>query len=185
MKYVLMALAILLGSGVAAEARQRHRGHHHGYAHHYGRYLVVRHWRHLARRHSRHLKHFAHKKNRVTGSGVRVDLPWVCRHRAAPMGGPCGCWTGHSLLGTTAHVWHGINLWLAADWLRFPRSSPGPGTAAVWRNHSHVAPVARDNHDGTVSVSDYWGVHRVRLAEIIIVNPTPRRPPARQGASPL
>lgn len=86
------------------------------------------------------------------------------------MGGPCGCWAAYTLLGKLDHVWRGINLWLADDWLKFPRTAPAPGTAAVWP-HRHVAPVVAVNHDGTVTVKDSWAVHKVRMAGLIFVSP--------------
>ena len=88
--------------------------------------------------------------------------PGPCRV-AASMGGPCGCWAAHVLLDRLDHVWHGINLWLANDWLRFPHVAAAPGTAAVWPGR-HVAPVIAVNGDRTVTVRDSWATHKVRMA---------------------
>ena len=58
---------------------------------------------------------------------------------AHPSGCPriafCGCGTALELLGTPVRA-----LWLAANWYRFPRASPAPGTAAIFGRH-HVAAV--------------------------------------------
>jgi hypothetical protein len=130
------------------EAYTRHHLHH--FHHRYSRYLSYRHWRYTHR-------------------GVAP-----CHGRAASMGGPCGCEAAWRIMRVADHVWHGYNLWLAWDWSRFPRAEPGPGTAAVWKNRSHVAAVAHDNHDGTVTVDDYWAVHRVSLSQVLIVDPRPK-----------
>ena len=90
------------------------------------------------------------------------------------MGGPCGCWASYVLLGRLDHVWRGINMWLANDWLRFPHVAAAPGTAAVWP-HRHVAPVVAVNHDGTVTVHDSWATHRVRMAGLVFVQPPTQR----------
>jgi len=61
-------------------------------------------------------------------------------------------------------------LWLANNWLRFPRTSPAAGTATVWPGR-HVAPVIANNGDGTITVADSWATHRVRIAHLIFVDP--------------
>lgn len=156
-----------------AEAKQHYR---HGYHHHYGRYLALRHHRHMHRHWAHRLKHFSRAKTHVVYR-TRESLPGPC-HTAAAMGGPCGCWTEWNTRGFLDHVREGINWWLAGDWLRLPRAIPINGTAAVWNNRSHVAPVKFANRDGTVTVRDYWGTHRVRLALVTIVDP---HPPIRAG----
>lgn len=105
----------------------------------------------------------------VASSG---GLSGPCRE-AARLGGPCGCHTAETLLGTSAHVYHGINVWLANGWLAFQRVAPAPGTAAVWPGR-HVAPVVAVNGDGTVTVEDYFGTRTVRMAGLIFVDPRSR-----------
>jgi len=101
---------------------------------------------------------------RTADSGLSAP----CR-QAAREGGPCGCWAAEHLLGTSEHVWHGVNVWMASDWLRFRHVNPGPGTAAVM--HHHVVPVLADN-GATVTVNDSWGVHEVsKRAVIAFVQP--------------
>ncbi len=179
MKY-LVALAIcagpLLASG-SADARQHYR-HRHVTTHHFGHYLVGRH----LRRHYRHYaaRHYAYRRHRRVFSS-RGTLPAPCRV-AASMGGPCGCWAAYTLLGRLDHVWHGVNLWLADDWLRFPRAAPAPGTAVVWP-HRHVAPVVQVHNDRTgkavaVTTRESWGLRRVSLAGLVVVQP-PGKSPSR------
>jgi hypothetical protein len=52
-------------------------------------------------------------------------------------------------------------------------SIPVLGTAAAYKNKSHVAPVLHGNADGTVTVRDYWGIHKVSRAAVKIVDPHP------------
>lgn len=181
MKYLVAGLLIAIMSIPSkAEARA------YGYTHQYARHLVARHWRHLNRRYSHHIKRRNYPKTHFAATTTRETLPGPCR-TAASMGGPCGCWTAWNLLGKLDHVWKGVNLWLAWDWAEhFRRVDPAPGTAAVWKNHSHVAPVTAVNRDGTVTVRDYWATHRVSVAQVIFVDPSPRRRGYRvAGAWPL
>ena len=88
-------------------------------------------------------------------------------------GGPCGCHSAEVLLGTSEHVWHGINVWLADGWLAFRHvSRPEPGDAAIWV-HRHVAPIVAVDGD-TVTVADYFGTHTVRMAGLVFVDPRSR-----------
>jgi len=69
-------------------------------------------------------------------------------------------------------------LWLAANWFRFPRSAPGPGTAAV-RQH-HVMVIREYLGGGRALVYDansghhLTRVHVVSLAGYTIVKPRER-----------
>ena len=172
MKY-LVALALcaapLLASN-SAEARHRHVT-----THHFARYLS---WRHAHYRH--HVRLTRRHRDAVYRFG-RSNLPGPCRV-AASMGGPCGCWTAYVLLGRLDHVWRGTNLWLANDWLRFPRTAAAPGTAVVWP-HRHVAPVVQVHNDKTgkavaVTTRESWGMRRVSLAGLVVVQP-PGKSPSR------
>ena len=81
----------------------------------------------------------------------------------------CGC-------GAAADLGlHDRSLWLAANWFRFPRSTPAPNTAAVRRHHVFVL---KQHIAGSVwLVADYnSGHHRSALHErsisgYTIVNP--------------
>jgi hypothetical protein len=148
--------AITLSS--QADASYRHLRRHH-YQHQFGHYLTARHL------------HYAHHY-RHTHSAARGDLP-CCFWEAKRKGGPCGCWAAKMLLGIEAHVWRGVNLWLAADWPKFPHVAPAPGTAAVFYSHGHayhVAPVIAV-HGGTVTLHDSWKIHNVSVAGLVFVQP--------------
>jgi hypothetical protein len=166
------AVSLIAAATSAAEARH-HRASWRITAHHhysYGHYLAARHWRYAHRTHLRR-----HYSAHVTG------LPGPCRV-AASMGGPCGCWADHVLgvSGGLAHVWRGINLWLADDWRRFPHVSPEQANAAVWPGR-HVAPIVPGTyHDGTVVVRDSWMTHRIRVAGLVLVR-APTRGDIRGG----
>lgn len=184
MRYFLAALAIAGAIALGATPASARGYHRHHLTHKYAQYLSARHfhrfhrhWRHYARRHYRGASHSA--------------LPDPCRV-AASMGGPCGCWAAYVLLDRLDHVWHGINLWLANDWLRFPHVAPEVATAFVWPNR-HVAPaVPGTYHNGTVVVRDSWRVHRIRVAGLVPVDPlrvfaprSPRRLIAWPSSVPL
>jgi hypothetical protein len=170
MKRAFFSVLVVLTFSIPAQARSfyHHYGHkYHHLSHRYSHYLTQRHFRH---------HHYAHRRHhrQITR---RLSLPGPC-YTAAAMGGPCGCWTGKNTLGIFDHVWRGYNLWLAGDWLRFPQAIPVYGTAAAWKNRSHVAPVMHANGDVTVTVRDYWGVHKVRRDLVVIVDP---HPPIKAG----
>lgn len=179
-KLVLGAIASILLLGCApAEAAYRHHYKRHVTTHRFAHYLTHRHYRVHHRYAGRHYARANHD------SGAKPS----CFYTAASMGGPCGCWAGATILGVTAHVWHGINLWLANDWLRFPHVSPDQATAAVWP-HRHVAPVVPGTYrNGTIMVRDSWATHRVRTAGLVFVQ-TPgarsfRRELIKYSATPL
>lgn len=97
----------------------------------------------------------------------RPVLSTACRSAAA-QGGPCGCFTSEYF--GLPRAYHGLNLWLANDWLHFPHVAPAAGTAAVWPGR-HVAPVVGVNEDGTVTISDNIGTRRVRASGLVFVSP--------------
>jgi hypothetical protein len=103
---------------------------------------------------------------RYRGGGA---LPGPC-YLARRQGGSCGCVAMGHIFGRYDHVLNGMNLWLARTWLGFPRSSPKPGTAAVWGTH-HVEAVVADNGDGTITTSGPYGNRRVKIASVAIVDP--------------
>jgi hypothetical protein len=168
---IASALALMFLSGHAAHAKQ------HPYRYFvpsYQRHAI--HWHRYAHKHHRWSHHL---RPRHLYRSVHLHLPGPCRV-AASMGGPCGCWAAHVLLDRLDHVWRGVNLWLADDWLKFPRTAPAPGTAVVWP-HRHVAPVIAVHNDRTgkpvaVTVRVSWAVHRVSLAGLVVVQPPVRRP---------
>jgi hypothetical protein len=149
-----MTRMILSGAAIAAivwaspaEARHHYYSVHNNHSHR----AHVRYRHHVVARHG----------------GGKPSCFWT----AASMGGPCGCWAAYVLLGKVEHVWHGINLWLADDWLKFPHVSMAEATAVVWP-HRHVAPTVPGTYqNGTIVVRDSWATHRVRTAGLIGVRP--------------
>lgn len=93
---------------------------------------------------------------------------------AHPSGCParlfCGC-------GAAVHVFgHSVrDLWLAANWFKFPRTAPAPGMAAVRRHHVMV--LEADLGGGIWTVYDansghhMTRVHARSLAGYVVVNP--------------
>jgi hypothetical protein len=126
-----------------------------------------------AEAHGRHFtqhRHYHHTSRARHHYAYRVTLPGPC-YVAARMGGPCGCTAESKIFGTTEHVLNGMNLWLAREWHRFPRSlSPQPGDAAIWGNY-HVEAIIANNGDGTVTTDGPYGQRRVRISSVSIVNP--------------
>jgi hypothetical protein len=74
-------------------------------------------------------RHHRHARGGLYDSGSVVEHPAGCPHRAF-----CGC-------GAALHVFghHVRELWLAANWLRFPRAMGwAPGVAGVRRHHVFI-----------------------------------------------
>lgn len=131
--------------------------------HKFSRHLIWRHHQHHHRHLAMHHRHPRHVSGRPG-----------CFYAAASMGGPCGCWAAAMLLHIEAHVWHGINLWLADDWRKFEHVPPAQANAAIWP-HRHVAPIVPGTYDGkSIVVHDSWRTHRVRTAGLIFVQTSPR-----------
>jgi len=107
--------------------------------------------------------------------GTVVPAPAGCPGRLS-----CGCIaSAHLGLGAVQRGGRA----LAANWLAYPRASPGPGTAAVFLSRSghayHVAAVDAGPHeDGTVTLFDgnsgggLTRVHRVSTSCCVFVRPS-------------
>lgn len=86
------------------------------------------------------------------GAGRVVSHPAGCPRRAF-----CGCGASVRVFGRPVR-----SLWLAANWFRFPRTSPAPGTVAVRRHHVFV--LERHIRGSTWMVYDAnSGRHRTRV----------------------
>jgi len=94
-----------------------------------------------------------------------VEHPAGCPWRAF-----CGCGAAVRIFGRPVR-----DLWLAANWFRFPRATPAPGMAAVRRHHVFVLEQwlggttwlvfdANSGHHGT-------RVHARSISGYAIVNP--------------
>jgi hypothetical protein len=124
----------------------------------------------------------------IRASNVATGLAHGLEHMLAsmrphPAGCPatqfCGCGTSVRVFG------HPIrDLYLAANWFRFPRAMAAPGMVAVRRHH--VFYIEGVNGDGTVTAYDpnsgqhLTRIHRVRLAGYTVVDPHGSRWASRQ-----
>lgn len=102
------------------------------------------------------------------GAGRIVSHPSGCPSRAF-----CGCGASVERFGRSIR-----SLWLARNWLRFPRSEPAPGRAAVRRDGHHVV-ILREHVRGQVWIvyDANSGRHRTRvhprsIAGFVIVDPS-------------
>ena len=108
-----------------------------------------------------------HHHSRVVASYSEqiVGHPAGCPHSQF-----CGCAASVRLFGHPVR-----ELYLAANWLRFPAASPAPGMAAA--RHGHVFIIEQVNGDGTVEAYDpnsgghQTRIHTVSLAGYRVVNP--------------
>lgn len=113
-----------------------------------------------ARHHQRH-----YRLSTATYSGQVVSHPEGCPHSAF-----CGCGTSVKVFGHPVR-----DLYLASNWLRFPRAEPAAGMVAV-RNH-HVFYIEQVLGEGMVMAWDpNSGGHQTRLhqrslAGFRVVNP--------------
>ena len=131
MKYLLCLLAFfaLISSAEAGHRHHKHRAHHvqrHHAVHHTRHYVwhVVRHYR----KHVRSFAKSASPARFVSAPATIVPNPAGCPSRAF-----CGCGAAVRVFGKPVR-----ELWLAANWFKFPRTSPAPGTVAVRLHHVFV-----------------------------------------------
>lgn len=167
------------------------RGHDQRYAHQYNRSIKRYHRaRHVAAyiKHERKAKRRGRARNddrprpryytpkrldsRVAGV-TPMPHPEGCPRRAF-----CGCGVSLYVFGERVR-----SLYLAANWLKYPRAEPGPGKVAARRGH--VMAILRSYGDGTALVYDpNSGRHQTRirrrsLAGFVVVNPHARSRSAR------
>lgn len=113
----------------------------------------------------RSIKVTMHRERHAEVAPEVVAHPAGCPARAF-----CGCGAAIRVFG------HSIReLWLAANWFKFPRAAPAPGMAAVRRHHVFVLEV---NLGGGVwqvfdanSGHHLTRVHARSIAGFVIVNP--------------
>jgi hypothetical protein len=122
-----------------------------------------------ARYHVRHAKRHKGKRHKKRYTPVRDYGSVVVRRaysdRVAVLPHPPGCpQTAFCGCGTALHIFGKPlrDLWLAANWLRFPLAKPGPGMVAV-RQH-HVFAILRVISPGVVLAYDpNSGGHQTRI----------------------
>jgi hypothetical protein len=104
-------------------------------------------------------------RERHADSGEIVAHPAGC-----PRSAFCGCGAAVHLFGHSVR-----ELWLAANWFRFPRAAPAPGMAAVRRHHVMV--LEADLGGGVWRVFDANSGHHLTrvlarsIAGYVIVDP--------------
>lgn len=146
MRTILLILAIMIGFGTHAEARH---AHHHRYHHHY---------------------HHAHRYNRIPAVHSLANTTMLPHPAGCPHVAFCGCGAALDVFG------HDVReLWLAANWYKFPRAEPAPGMVAVVQHH--VSVLAEHIQGSVWMVKDYNGgqhqsyLHPRNIASMTIVNP--------------
>jgi len=119
----------------------------------------------------------APKKILIRTEGLTYDR--VVPHPAGcPRIAFCGCGASVRIFGHPVR-----DLYLAANWGRFPRANPAPGMAA-YRNH-HVFVIEQVNGDGTVVAYDANSgghatrIHTISLHGYRVVDPNGNRMAAR------
>lgn len=101
----------------------------------------------------------------ASDEGHYLPHPAGCPHTAF-----CGCGSSVRIFGHPVR-----SLYLAANWLKYPRTMPAPGMVAA--RHGHVFVIEQVNGDGTVIASDYNSGghmsrrHAVSLRGYTVVNP--------------
>lgn len=162
MRYLLAALLLCLFS---VQAQARHVHHHAG--HHFKHYRVHHDglWRHRSIAHRHH-----YRRIRVASLGGGGGTQMVAHPAGCPSRAFCGCGAAVRLFGSPIR-----SLWLAANWLRFPRAEPGPNMAAVRMHHVMIIIAYHGNGRATVydanSGHHQTRIHDRSLAGYRIVNP--------------
>lgn len=154
---VLLVAAAILAAAVIATPAAAHPRHHHHYRHHH----------HVVRHHARH-RH-DDEDDRVglnlgplfgfhagaDGFGVHLGPLALTSHGIVLGGRPSGC--PFEFCGCSASLFifgrHIPELDAARNWLRFPRTEPAPGMAAVAPSRHHVLVLERHVR------GPYWVVH--------------------------
>jgi hypothetical protein len=109
---------------------------------------------------------------------VAVSAMLVSAAGAQDVAHPAGCpWRAFCGCGVSVKIFgHPVrDLFLAANWYRFPRAAPGPGMVAVRRHHV-MAILSYNGSSATVYDPNSGGhgtrVHERSLAGYTVVNPT-------------
>jgi hypothetical protein len=163
-----LALAIAVFAFLVSPAQAKHRHHHKHHRHHVHRPVRV------AAAPECVIFCSSAVPTQAIASGLRRIAAIPSTVVAHPAGCPtrqfCGCGASVRLFGRSVR-----DLWLAANWYRFPRAAPAPGMAAV-RPH-HVFVLEADLGGGKWQVFDansgrhLTRVHARSIAGFTIVNP--------------
>lgn len=104
-------------------------------------------------------------------AGMAIPASILPHPSGCPRRAFCGCGAAVEVFGKPVR-----SLWLAANWLRFPRAAPAPGMVAARRGHVFV--IREVLGDGKVLAYDAnSGGHKTRLhvrslAGFVVVDPT-------------
>lgn len=107
---------------------------------------------------------------KITQTTTRVATTIVAHPEGCPRRLFCGCGAALRVFGSPVR-----DLWLAANWLRFPRAAPAPGMVAARRGHVFV--LEADLGNGMWQVYDansgrgLTRLHARSLAGYTVVNP--------------
>lgn len=139
MRRLILVISIVLSFwNGTAEARQHHHYKHHTYHRHHSHRV------HIAKvnpveqacificstmqAYQKYQPAHVFTPTRYTDSGTVVAHPAGCPSRAF-----CGCGSSIRAFGHSVR-----ELWLAANWYKFPRAAPGPGMAEVRPHHVRI-----------------------------------------------
>jgi len=110
----------------------------------------------------------ARPRHRNHDSGTIVSHPAGCPARAF-----CGCGAALEVFGR-----HVRSLWLAANWFKFPRTSPAPGMVAVRKHHVFVIRQVLSGNTVLAYDANSGGrktrIHVRSLSGFVVVNPHAR-----------
>ena len=177
----LCAAALFVFVSTSAQARSHHHHHRHNVAS-AGSF-------HIDCDHQGCHKVFASRQHREMARYVEITRPEPSRrvydgndnraqYAEQVIPHPAGCaWRAFCGCGASVEIFgHPVReLYLAANWRKFPSASPAPGMAA-WRN-GHVFIIRSVNGDGTVVAIDHNSgghlsrIHTVSLRGMHVVNP--------------
>lgn len=100
----------------------------------------------------------------------RADATIVAHPAGCPRAAFCGCGAAVRVFGHSVR-----ELWLAANWFKFPRTSPAPGAVAVRRHHVMVLEADLGGGVWTVYDANSGGhatrIHARSIAGYVIVDP--------------
>lgn len=164
MKLGMAFTAILLATGILpASAYPRHHHHYQHYAH--------RHLNPVAESLGMGLAVMLERQNDWPAQPAPVPFGKAVRSMVSTVGQilphPSGC-PSRAFCGCGAASYLGISnrdLWLAANWFRFPRAAPGPGMAAVRRHHVMVI-VSYEGGDVATVYDANSGRHMTRIHQV-------------------
>jgi hypothetical protein len=119
----------------------------------------------------RHALRVQHVSRQIPAPAARYADARIVEHPAGcPSRAFCGCGAAVRLLGAPIRA-----LWLAANWFKFPRTTPAPDTAGVRRHH--VIALIEHRHGNVWLVYDANSgghatrIHEVDISRYTIVNP--------------